>query len=90
VFGKQIHEEDRVEERRPVIGQLVFESNGSVLPQDGLLAGLPNLFYHLEDFENVIDLLRNEKPVFLSFTGPGFSNENGINTSAEPIGETEN
>jgi hypothetical protein len=38
----------------------------------------------------VIDLLRNEKPVFLSFTGPGFSNENGINTSAEPIGETEN
>jgi hypothetical protein len=43
-----------------------------------------NLFYHLEDFQNVRDLLETEKNVYLLFAGPG--GENGILTTQEPVG----
>jgi hypothetical protein len=37
----------------------------------------------------VIDLLRNEKPMFLLFSGSGGGFENGIKTTPEPLGEAE-
>jgi hypothetical protein len=51
--------------------------------------GQANLQYHLEDLENVLDLLRNEKPMYLLYTGTGPGNENGIKTTPEPVGEAE-
>ena len=63
--------------------QLVFKSNGTVLPPDTQTS----IYYHLDDFQNIIDILRNEKPVFLSWVGP--NSENGIRTSPEAIGEEE-
>jgi len=71
------------------IGQLVFHPNGTALPADGLLSGQPQLHYHLDDFQNAIDLLRNEKPMFLLFVGSGGGNENAIRSTAEPVGEGE-
>ena len=71
------------------IGQLIFQANGSSLPPDGMAGGQVNLYYHLEHFENVIDLLRNEKPMYLLFSGSGSGNENGIKTTAEAVGEGE-
>lgn len=69
------------------IGQLIFKPDGSSLPADSTSDGQVNLYYHLEDFENAIDLLRNEKPMYLLFNGP--TSENGIKTTAEPTGEGE-
>ena len=40
------------------IGQLVFHANGAALPADGLNGTQPQLNYHLDDFQNCIDLLR--------------------------------
>ncbi len=50
------------------IGQLYFETNGSALPQDQII-GTPTIFYHREDFANVLDMLRNEKPVVFDSDG---------------------
>lgn len=71
------------------IGQLIFKPNGSALPADGMSGGQVNLHYHLDDFQNAIDLLRNEKPMYLLYSGSGGGNENGIKTTPEPVGEGE-
>lgn len=67
------------------IGQLVFQANGATLPMDSMSGTQCNIYYHLDDFQNCIDLLRNEKPMYLLWVGPG--SENGIKTTAEPVGE---
>jgi hypothetical protein len=71
------------------IGQLVFHPNGAALPADALSGRQVNLHYHLDDFQNVLDLLRNEQPMYLVFAGSGGGNENALRTTAEPVGEGE-
>jgi hypothetical protein len=76
------------------VGKLVFKPNGSILPPPTNPNGIVTLYYHLEDFQNIIDVLRNEKPVWLSFasiTSPVGSGTSygGIRTGKEPIGEGE-
>jgi len=68
------------------IGQLIFMPNGSTLPTDGPIGGQVSLYYHLEDFENVLAVLSREKVVNFFFNGAGPSNENGITTGAENLG----
>jgi len=75
--------------RGKYIGQLIFNPNGSALPPDKMSGNQVNLYYHLEDFQNVIDLLRNEQPLYLLYAGSGPGFENGIKTTAEPVGEGE-
>lgn len=65
--------------------QLVFKPNGTALPADTETS----LYYHLNDFQNIIDILRNESPVYLLWTGAGPANENGIKTTPETVGEAE-
>ena len=67
------------------IGQLVFKHNGATLPPDSP----GTLYYHLDDFGNVLDMLRNEKPVYWMYVGTGGGNENAIKTTPEPVGEAE-
>ena len=67
------------------IGQLVFMPNGASLPADSSAS----LYYHLDDFANALDLLRNEKPMYLLFSGTGTGYENGIKTTPEEVGEGE-
>jgi hypothetical protein len=70
------------------IGQLIFQANGiAALNSDALVGTQYNLYYHLDDFQNCIDLLRNEKPMYLLWNGP--TSENGIKTSAEIVGEND-
>ena len=71
------------------IGQLIFKPNGSTLPADSMSGSSANLYYHLDDFQNAIDLLRNESPVYLLYSGTGPGNENGIKTVDEVVGEGE-
>jgi hypothetical protein len=69
------------------IGQLIFQPNEATLPADAVAGGQYNLRYHLGDFQNCIDMLRNEKPMYLLWTGP--TGENGIKTMAEAVGEND-
>lgn len=67
------------------IGQLVFMPDGKALPPDTATS----LYYHLSNYPHVLDLLRNEKPVYWHFVGTGGGNENAVRTSPEPQGEGE-
>jgi hypothetical protein len=67
------------------IGQLVFLPDGKVLPSDNET----NLYFHLSNYPHVMDLLRNEKPIYWSYVGSGPGNENAIRTAIEPVGEFE-
>lgn len=71
------------------IGQLIFQPNGSALPADNMSGSQVNLYYHFDHFQNVLDLLRNEKPMYLLYSGSGGGFENGIKTTQEAIGEGE-
>ncbi len=71
------------------IGQLIFKPNGSALPPDSMVNNQVNLYYHLDDYQNAIDLLRNESPMYLLYSGTGGGNENGIKTTQESVGEGE-
>jgi len=72
---------------KTAIGQLIFLPNGTALPVDTMVGTQVNLHYHLDDFQNAIDLLRNEAPMYLQWFGSGGGNENGIKTTQEPVGE---
>jgi len=63
------------------IGQLFFRPTGSQLPPDQASDGQVTLYYHLEDFANVIDLIRTENPIFLVINGSGGGFENGITST---------
>jgi hypothetical protein len=63
------------------IGQLIFKPTGATLPPDNMSGTQVNLY--------IIDMLRNEKPMYLLWAGAGSSNENGIKTTAEAVGEGE-
>lgn len=71
------------------IGQLIFQPNGAALPVDSMSGGQVNLYYHHDDYQNAIDLLRNESPMYLLYSGSGSGFENGIKTTEEVIGEGE-
>jgi hypothetical protein len=72
------------------IGQCIFHPNGSTLPADNQTAdGQANLNYHLEEFPMIMDILRNEKPVYMNYNGTGPGNENAIQTGLELPGEGE-
>jgi len=68
------------------IAQLIFMPDGSTLPADGPAGSQVNLYYHLEDFENVFAILSEEKAAYLLYNGSGPGFENGIQTTAEPLG----
>lgn len=71
------------------IGQLVFLPDGAALPPDTNAKGQVVLYYHLDHYHNAIDLLRNEKPMYLYYNGSGGGFENGIKTMSEKVGEGE-
>lgn len=70
------------------IGQLIFEPDGTKLPVDSKINGQVNLYYHLADFKNVIDLLENSPKVSLLYVGSGRGNENGIYAAAMNVGSS--
>jgi hypothetical protein len=69
------------------IGQLIFQPDGTTLPADTSVHGQVNIYYHLQSYPHCVDLLRNEKPMYLLYVDNGA--ENGIKTTAEAVGEGE-
>ncbi len=63
------------------IGQLIFHPDGTVLPPETMVSGQAQVQYHLEDFANCAAILRNEKTVYLLYSGSGPGFENGLLTS---------
>jgi len=54
------------------IATLSFEPNGTTLPLDSISTnGQYKMYYHLDDYMNIIDILRNKGPVKLIWTAPG-------------------
>jgi hypothetical protein len=71
------------------VGQMIFMPNDAALPADSVVNNQAQLHYHLDDFQNAIDLLRNEKPIYMYYNGSGGGFENGIKTMIEKVGEGE-
>ena len=71
------------------IGMMVFLPEGATLPVDTVTKGQVVLYYPVSHYANAIDLLRNEKPIYLYYTGSGSGFENGIKTMSEKVGEGE-
>ena len=46
-------------------------------------------YYHHRQLSHLIDMLRNEKPIFVFFNNDNGSNNSRISTTDEPVGEGE-
>ncbi|MFC1829338.1 hypothetical protein ACFL0O_06990 [Thermodesulfobacteriota bacterium] len=51
--------------------------------------GTISLYYRMEDLTGVIDMLRNEKPIFLHYDDRPKNAQAMLTTSKEPVGEGE-
>lgn len=69
------------------VASLFFYPDTVALPADALSNGQITMNYRLSDFANVLDLLRNEKPLYVWYYGA--NNDNGLWTGDEPVGEAE-
>lgn len=68
------------------VGSIKFYDPGTPLPNDFERHGTIRMFLSSAMFVNVVDVLRNEKPVFIHADPKQFY----ISTDKEPIGEEEN
>ncbi len=70
--------------------RMIFAENGTDLPNssESVFQGVQwcRLWYHIDQFPAVIDILRNEQPVMVYYSSPPFAH---IFTGSEPIGEGE-
>jgi hypothetical protein len=72
-----------------LIGAAYFYRDGANMPatDEETATGYVHCRYPAADFPNVLDLLRNEKPVYIKYVG-GW-NIASVTTSPEPVGEGE-
>ena len=73
-----------------LIGAAYFHRNAETMPvaDTQKASGYISCHYLAEDYPQVLDLLRNEKPVYVEFEVRS-GNMASIRTSAEPVGEGE-
>jgi len=68
----------------------LIEDPAAILPAAAQVA--PNyyaFYYHHHQLPHLIDMLRNEKPIFVFFNNDSGFNNSRISTAAEPAGEGE-
>lgn len=73
-----------------LIGAAYFHRDARTLPvaDNRKATGYISCHYLAEDYPKILDLLRNEKPVYVEFEIQ-LGNMGNIRTSAEPVGEGE-
>lgn len=73
-----------------LVGAAYFHHSATTMPTGDTqkATGYISCHYLAEDFPHVLDILRNEKPVFVEFEARA-GNVANIRTSAEPVGEGE-
>jgi hypothetical protein len=74
-----------------LIAGLYFHVNPNTMPDGDYLpdAGQPMVHYPIGEFPRILDVLRNEKPVYYQQSGNNWSGMAGLTTSFEPVGEGE-
>lgn len=70
------------------IGYLHFLADGCELPKAVKKFGYYYLYYHFSDLPVMVDMLRNEKPLYLIYMEDD-KNNCRISTIMEPVGEGE-
>jgi hypothetical protein len=73
--------------RKAFAGSIFFVKEGSGIPDNREVGGLPRLYFPAGRFEEIMSILRHEKPLFMKLTpstGVGL-----VSTSNEPVGEEE-
>jgi len=70
------------------LGYVNFLADGAILPEAHKSYNLFYFYYHFSDLSAMVDLMRNEKPVYLFYMEKNKS-ECRISTTLEPIGEGE-
>ena len=70
------------------LGYINFMTNGRPLPKSVKQNGLYFFYYHFSDLPVVVDMLRNENPIFLIYVEDN-SNNCRISTTLEAVGEGE-
>ena len=69
------------------LGGAFFSTSAEPLqPAEQYPSGVYGLYYHHRDLPVIVDMLRNEKPVYLIYNG---AHNTRISTTAEPVGEGE-
>jgi len=69
------------------LGAAIFYDDDFTLPPATLgSSGVIGQNYHMSEFSPILDMLRNEKPVYIEFNGELNSR---LTTSGEPVGEGE-
>jgi hypothetical protein len=69
------------------VGSVFFIKEGEDIPVNTVVGGNPRINFPTSSFDEVLDLFRHEKPLYISINP---SNGIGtISTSTEPIGEEE-
>lgn len=74
------------DEHSAVIGQVLTVPDGEPLPPAERHDGRAMLYYHRAVIPQVVDLLRNEGPVYLQW---GDGRNTALATGYEPVGENE-
>lgn len=70
------------------LGYLNFMTDGAVLPEPDKKYNLFYYYYHMSDLPIIIDLLRNESPIYVFYMGNNKDNCR-ISTTMELAGEGE-
>lgn len=70
------------------LGYLNFMADGAILPEPDKKYNLYYFYYHMSDMPSVIDLLRNEGPVYVFYMESNKENCR-ISTTMEMVGEGE-
>ncbi|MBI3939674.1 MAG: hypothetical protein HY315_02465 [Acidobacteria bacterium] len=70
------------------VGSLEFNGVSGPLPQAQDVGGIYHLYYRRTALPDVVDMLRNERPVYLVYQPEGVNNS-CIQTIGEPAGEGE-
>ena len=74
------------DKRSSVVGQVFAVPDGEPLPPAERRDGRAVLYFHRGAIPQIVDLLRNEKPVYLQWNN---GRDTALTTGYEPIGEGE-
>jgi hypothetical protein len=72
------------------VGVWFIQEENTALPQAVQHSAASfSLYYHRSQFEHIVDMLRNEKPIWVHFDNNNGWNNSRISTTDEPVGEGE-
>lgn len=77
-----------INDQKSFLGYINFVADGNKLPKAVKMHNLYYYYYHMQDMPAIVDMLRNEGPVYI-FYQEDDKNMCRIATTMEPVGEGE-